>query len=142
MNVKFDRVAGFGIGVSDLAGSAAFYQEALGMHQARTYDLPQMDEIVMAFEGKSAAIILMHFKDGSTQNYKDNPVKLVFYVTDAAAIIERIRTRGLEIIREPSPYPDGSQVILAFAKDPDGYIIELIQMPIGEPDAARKSESN
>lgn len=129
MKTSTDKLAGFGIGVSDLKESASFYEEAFGMYQARTYDLPEMNEIVMSLpESKGSSIVLMCYKDGKVKDFKNYRIKLVFYVANAGEIVERIRKRGLEIIREPALYKD-TGATLAFAKDPDGYVIELLQLP-------------
>ena len=48
-------------------------------------------------------------------------------------MVEDIRAKGGIITREPGPVKGGKSVI-AFAKDPDGYIFELIQRgPTPEP---------
>ena len=87
-----------------------------------------LDEVVVAHEGRNA-VVLMHYTDGSARNYKDNPVKLVFYVTDPKAVTERIRADGMEITREPAPIDTLGGTVIALAKDPDGYTVELIQAP-------------
>ncbi len=61
-----------------------------------------MDEIVLAHEGRTA-LVLMHWTDGSARNYKDVPVKLVFYVTDPVAVAARIWKAGGTMTREPTP---------------------------------------
>jgi len=43
-------------------------------------------------------------------------------------LVEDIRAKGGTITREPSPVTGGTSVI-AFVKDPDGYVFELIQRP-------------
>jgi len=123
-----DFLTAVGIGVADLARSADFYSRVLGMKQTQTFSLDHMDEIMLAHEGRSA-VVLMHWTDGSTRDYRDNPVKLVFYVTDPAAMANRIRAESLEITREPAPVPGLGGAVVALAKDPDGYVIELIQAP-------------
>jgi len=123
-----DFLTAVGIGVSDLARSADFYSRVLGMKQTQSFKLDYMDEIVLAHEGRSA-VVLMHYTDGSTRNYKDNPIKLVFYVTDPVAMTEAIRAYGLEITREPAAAETMGGAVIALAKDPDGYVIELIQAP-------------
>ena len=125
---SLDFLTAVGVGVSDLAKSADFYGRVLGMKQTQTFSLDYMDEIVLAHEGRNA-VVLMHYTDGSARNYKDNPVKLVFQVADAVALIERIRAEGLAITTEPKPYPGMGGAIIGLAKDPDGYVIELIQVP-------------
>jgi lactoylglutathione lyase len=117
-----------GIGVSDLAKSVDFYSRVIGMTQTQTFKVEYMDEVVLAFEGRTA-VVLMHYTDGSVRNYKDNPVKLVFYVVDPREISDRIKAEGLEIVREPAPMANMGGALLGLAKDPDGYIIELIQRP-------------
>jgi lactoylglutathione lyase len=37
--------------------------------------------------------------------------------------------RGLEIVREPTPIPSMSGAVVGFAKDPDRYLVELLQTP-------------
>jgi len=123
-----DFLTAVGIGVSDLARSVDFYTRVLGMKQTQTFKLDYMDEVVVAHEGRNA-VILMHYTDGSERNYRDNPVKLVFYVTDPRALAARIRADGLEVTREPAPIDTLGGAVVGLAKDPDGYVIELIEAP-------------
>ena len=118
-----------GIGVSDLPRSVDFYSRVLGLTLTQTFKLDYMDEVVLAFEGRTA-VVLMHYTDGSVRNYKDNPVKLVFFVTDPKAVSDRIKADGLEIVREPTPIETLGGAIVGLAKDPDGYTIELLQAPV------------
>lgn len=51
----------------------------------------------------------------------------------AYKLVEDIRANGGIVTREPGPVKGGTTVI-AFVKDPDGYIFELIQRgPTPEP---------
>ena len=106
--------------------SVDFYTRVLGMKQTQTFKLPYMDEAVLSHEGRTA-VVLMHWTDGSARNYKDNPIKLVFYVTDPKAYAAAIRADGCEITREPAPVPTLGNAMVGLAKDPDGYVIELLQ---------------
>lgn len=128
-----DFLGATGIGVSDLAASAAFYKAALGLKEIQTFKLPYMHEIVLAHEGRTA-VVLMHWTDGSARNYRDVPVKLVFYVTDPKAVAERIKAAGGRITLEPAPQPTLGGAVVGLGKDLDGYVIELLQAP--EPKAA------
>ena len=121
------RFVATGIGVSDLDRSADFYTRVLGMTVQQTFKLDHMDEIMVGYEGKGASLVLMHWTDGSARNYRDNPIKIVLYVPDAAAAVEAIRAEGLEIEREPAASPGMGGALIAFGKDPDGYLVELIQ---------------
>jgi lactoylglutathione lyase len=127
-----DFLTAVGIGVSDLDRSTDFYSRVLGMKVMQTFKLDYMDEIMLAHEGRNA-VVLMHYTDGSARNYKDNPVKLVFYVTDPAAIVAKIRADGLEITREATPIETLGGAIVGLAKDPDGYVLEFLQAPPPRP---------
>ena len=124
-------VGAVGIGVSDLKRSGDFYERVLGMKVLQTFKLPHMDEIVLGYEGRGSAIVLMHWTDGSERHYKNLPIKLVFYVPDPQALAQRIRDEGLEIVREPAPVAALGNAVVGFAKDPDGYLIMVAQR-IGE----------
>ena len=121
-----------GIGVSDLKRSVDFYTRVCGMKQLQTIKLDYMDEVIVGYspEGttsKGSRLVLMHWTDGSKRNYKDNPIKLVLGVPDDKAVADRIRAEGLEIVREPAPSKVSGNLV-GFAKDPDGYLIELLQV--------------
>jgi lactoylglutathione lyase len=121
-----------GVGVSDLKRSVDFYTRVCGMKQVQTIKLDYMDEVILAYSAdgtiaKGSRLVLMHWTDGSRRNYKDNPIKLVLGVPDAKAVADRIRAEGLEIVREPVQ-SKVSPNIVGFAKDPDGYLIELLQV--------------
>jgi lactoylglutathione lyase len=121
-------VGAVGIGVSDLKRSIDFYTRVLGMTKLQKFELPYMDEMVVGFEGRrGSAIVLMHWTDGSERNYRDNPIKIVLYVPDPQATADAIRADGLEITREPTPIPELGNAVVGLAKDPDGYVIELLQ---------------
>ena len=126
-----DFLTAVGIGVSDLDRSEAFYRDVLGMKRLQVFKLDYMDEVMLAHEGRNA-VVLMHYTDGSARNYRDNPVKLVFYVTDPVAVAGRIRAAGLEITHEPTPNAGLGGAVICLAKDPDGYVVELIQRPATE----------
>lgn len=138
-----DFLGATGIGVSDLRASAEFYKAALGMTEQRTVKIDDMDEIILVHEARSA-LVLMHWTDGSERNYRNLPVKLVFYVTDPVATAEKIKAAGGVMTREPIPLESLGGALVGLGKDLDGYVVELLQAP--EPrdktlsaDAARAS---
>jgi lactoylglutathione lyase len=119
-----------GIGVSDLARSVDFYVRVLGMEKLTTFTLPYMDEVLVTYNrARGPALALMHFTDGSVTSYQDLPVKVVVYVDDPPAVADAIRAEGLEITRYPAPVPELGDAVVGLAKDPDGYVVELLQRP-------------
>lgn len=123
-----ENLAAVGIGVADMARSEDFYTRVLGMTVQQRIDLPHLQEVIVGYEGRTS-VVLMHWRDGSQRNYSGNPVKLVFFVPDAAAKIDAIRAEGLPIEREATASPEFRNNIIALAEDPDGYVVEFIQPP-------------
>ncbi len=117
-----------GIGVSNLEQSMDFYTRIFGMKKVWKIKLPHMHEVVLNLEdGRGSSVVLMHYIDGSNPNYTNNPVKLVFYVADPKACVETIRKEGLEIVRNATPVPELRNAVVGLAKDPDGYLLEILQ---------------
>jgi lactoylglutathione lyase len=121
------RLGNVGIGVKDLAASKAFYADVLGMQELRRYELGYIEEIVMGYPGDpGTSIVLMHWPNDASRRYDGNDMKLVFYVDDPKAVIERIRSRGLKIDREATPIEVLNGRIVGMGRDPDGYVIEVL----------------
>lgn len=130
---KDPQLAAVGIGVSDLAKSADFYINVMGMEQLTTYELDYMNEVVVGYPDAESYIVLMQWTDGSPRNYKDLPIKIVTRVADPAGLAAKIKAAGYEIMREPQASAQVSGAIVGFAKDPDGYVLELL--PLRQPPA-------
>lgn len=118
-----------GIAVADLDRSVDFYTRVLGMRSLMTFTLPHMDEVVVGWGRAGAAVVLMHYTDGSDPVTTNLPVKLVMYLEDPVAVADAIRAEGLAIEREPAPVPELGGAVVGFAKDPDGYLLELLEAP-------------
>lgn len=122
-------IGAVGIAVSDLDASAKFYTTMIGMVELQRMELPTLQQAVLGFEGvRGASVLLMKHKDESAQCH-DNPVKLVFYVPDTAGMLEDMRAASYVIHREAKPVEILDGAIVGFAKDPDGYLVELVQKP-------------
>lgn len=116
--------------VADLDASLDFYCQHFGMKLLRKQDFPG-GEFTLAFvgygdESDTAVLELTH-------NWGDNQYDLgnayghiAIGVEDAYAFCDNLKKNGVEVVREPGPMKHGTTVI-AFAKDPDGYMVELIQ---------------
>ena len=125
-----EYLSAVGLAVVDLELAAGFYERALGMTSLQTITLPTMKEIVLGFEGtRSAAVILMKYTDGTQHENNNRDGKLVFYVNNVPEKIEAIRGAGCRVEREPEVIDSMGGAIIAFARDPDGHQLELIQKP-------------
>ncbi|MCV2894658.1 lactoylglutathione lyase [Lentibacter sp. XHP0401] len=116
--------------VRDLDASLKFYTELLGMQLIKKLDFPD-GEFTLAFVGygpeESNTVIEL------TYNYGDNNYDLgnayghiALETSDIYATSKVLKEGGAEFTREPGPMNHGT-VEIAFLKDPDGYMIELVQ---------------
>ena len=116
--------------VGNLDRSVAFYTEVLGMKELRRKDYPE-GRFTNAFvgyqpESEGAVLELTWNWDQTRYDLGDGYGHVALAVDDVYAACERIRDRGGRISRESGPMKHGS-TILAFAEDPDGYKIELLE---------------
>lgn len=118
------------IRVGDLDKSIAFYTEALGMELLRKKDNPE-GKYTLAFLGygdeeSNSVIELTHNWDTSSYELGNGFGHIAIGVPDIVSACERVRGYGGQVTREPGPQKHSSTVI-AFVKDPDGYVIEFIE---------------
>lgn len=120
-----------GIGVSDLERSTDFYVNVMGMEKVGTYELSYRNEVLLRYRDGESYLVLMHWIDGSNPNYTNLPIKPVTRVKDPMALSAKIKAAGFEVTREPQPSDQVGGAIVGFAKDPDGYVLELL--PLRQP---------
>ena len=139
---KDPLLSAVGIGVSDLAKSTDFYVNVMGMEKIRSYHLDYMDEEVLGYPEAESYIVLMHWTDGSKRSYKDLPIKIVTRTKDPKALQEKIRAAGYEITREYAPSEQVGGAAVGLAKDPDGYVLEILPLRAAAPAAPETPKPN
>ena len=115
--------------VGDLERSLQFYTEVLGMKLLRRKEFKE-GRFTLAFvgfgpESENSVIELTHNWDTSSYEHGSAFGHIAIEVDDVYEACELIRKKGGEITREAGPM-QGTDSILAFVKDPDGYSIELL----------------
>lgn len=122
--------------VRDLDASLKFYTGPLGMQLIKKLDFPE-GEFTLAFVGygpeETSTVLEL------TYNYGDHCYDLgtayghiALETSDIYRTAADLRGGGAEIVREPGPMKHG-KTLIAFVKDPDGYLIELVQTEWMEP---------
>lgn len=115
--------------VTDLQQSIEFYTQLMGMKLLRSKDYPD-GRFTLAFlgygdESEHTALELTHNWDTDQYELGNAFGHLAIEVEDVYAACEAISAKGGEVVRPAGPMKHGS-TILAFVKDPDGYMIELL----------------
>jgi len=118
------------IRVTDLDRSIDFYTRIFGMQLHSRRDYPD-GKFTLAFIGYGnmdahPAIELTHNWDTKSYELGNAFGHIALAVDDAYKACEDIVAKGGNVVRPAGPMKHGTTVI-AFVKDPDGYMIELIQ---------------
>lgn len=118
--------------VSNLDKSIDFYTNVLGMKLLRRKDFPA-GEFTLAFVGygeeKDHTVLeLTHNWDNRRYDLGDAYGHIAIAVEDAEQACADVAAKGGEVVRPAGPMKAGTTVI-AFIKDPDGYMIEFIEKP-------------
>jgi lactoylglutathione lyase len=116
--------------VGNLDRSLMFYTDIMGMHLLRRKDYPE-GRFTLAFVGyqdedEGAVIELTHNWDTESYDIGNGYGHIAIEVEDAYDTCATIKARGGLVVRDAGPMKHGTTVI-AFAEDPDGYKIELVQ---------------
>jgi lactoylglutathione lyase len=117
--------------VTDLDKSLDFYTNVLGMQLLRKNDYPE-GRFTLAFvsfgpESEQAALELTHNWDTNEYDLGNAYGHIAIEVDDVYKACDAIKARGGDVVREAGPMKNSnSGTILAFVKDPDGYMIELL----------------
>jgi lactoylglutathione lyase len=128
--------------VGNLEESLKFYCDILGMKLLRRKDYPG-GEFTLAFVGygeESDHTVLELTYNWGVEKYELGNAygHIALGVNDIYGTCEDIKNRGGKVVREPGPMKHGSTVI-AFAEDPDGYKVELIQLAVHSTTDQEKS---
>lgn len=115
--------------VADLNKSIDFYSKALGMNLISTFENTEY-RYTLAFVGYgddvNNTIELTFNWDTDSYDLGNAFGHIAIGVEDIYKAAEQIELQGGEVTRKPGAVL-GGETIIAFAKDPDGYSIELIQ---------------
>lgn len=126
---RFDHV---GLVVADVAVSAAFYRDVLGL---RPVARPAFSFDGAWLASGDAVIHLLEENVGNGTAGQETPQvehlsrtrHLAFEVADAAAASQTLEAAGHRIVVGPKFRPDGA--VQAYLHDPDGHLIELYSAP-------------
>lgn len=115
--------------VGNLERSKDFYTRVLGMKLLREHEFPQ-GKFTLAFlgygeESEQAVLELTYNWDTEKYDLGSAYGHIAIGVDDVYAACDSIREAGGKIVRDAGPMK-GTDVVMAFVEDPDGYKIELL----------------
>ena len=113
--------------VNDIERALAFYTGVLGMKEQLRLSLDEGEnEVLLGFQGnRSAGVLLMWNTERKTPYVRgDGYSRFVLSVSDIDAAVEHLARHGTEVA---VPVTDADNFRYAAVRDPDGYMIELLQ---------------
>ncbi|MDT8399252.1 MAG: lactoylglutathione lyase [Pseudomonadales bacterium] len=116
--------------VTDLERSIDFYTQVLGMQLLSRKDFPDA-RFTLVFlgygsEADSAVIELTHNWETDHYDLGNAFGHVAIGVDDPYRVCAEISAKGGNVVRPAGPMKHGGSTVIAFVKDPDGYMIELI----------------
>jgi predicted enzyme related to lactoylglutathione lyase len=120
------------VGAVDVAALARFYEAAFGLKEVNRLEMPGRLEIMLNFGDTVAAakanaaaqVVIMH---RDSDDLKDTVPHMILNVSDMAATTAAVTAAGGRI--EGKPFPFAKTGMIAFAVDPVGNRLELMQPP-------------
>ncbi len=119
------------IRVRDLDKSISFYCDHLKMKLIRRNDYPS-GKFTLAFvgygdeENNTVLELTYNWEQDKDYDLGSGFGHIALGVSDIYSVCEGLEKQGIEIPRKPGPMKHG-KTLIAFVKDPDGYMIELIE---------------
>jgi catechol 2,3-dioxygenase-like lactoylglutathione lyase family enzyme len=117
--------------VFDIERALAFYVGLLGMKEQLRIPLGKgLYEAVLAFpEAKGSGVILMWNTERTVPHtHGDAYNRLVLRVSDVDGATRVLREASVPVVTEPTDAPG---LRYSMVRDPDGYVVELLQLKRG-----------
>ena len=116
----------FCINVSDLEKSVHFYETGLGLEATHRIETPDFTEVVLAGADGNRIQLARHHAQKGPIDHGTGFWKLYLNTDDCKGLYQRCIDAGMESISEPERLEDWP-VTAAFVKDPDGYMVEMLE---------------
>ncbi len=120
--------------VVHLEQAVKFYTEAMGMQVLRREDFPdrRFTLVFIGYGAEKSHTVVELTCNWDTDSYTKGDAygHLAIQCDDLKATCERIRLSEGELVSEPHRMKGGP--VMAFARDPEGYMIELLDADVFE----------
>ena len=114
--------------VNDLEKTVKFYQDVLGLEEIRRHKSPRGSELVfLKTPGSEEQIEITYFPGSGPVQVQPDLTHLAFEVDNLEEFGKHLARLGLKFSDGPTKSSSGS--VFAFIDAPEGYEIELIQIP-------------
>lgn len=123
MKVSVDQYC---INVSDLEKSVHFYETVLGLEITHRVETDDFSEVILSGESGNRIQLAHHHEHEGPIEHGNGFWKLYLQTDDCKGLYQRCIDAGAESVMEPEQL-EHWPVIAAFVKDPDGYLVEMLE---------------
>ncbi len=123
MKVSVDQYC---INVSDLEKSLDFYEKAIGLKITHRIEEKEFREVVLAGESGNRIQLAWQRNQEGPIEHGNGFWKLYLDTDDCKGLYQRCIDAGAESVTAPVQL-DEWPVTAAFVKDPDGYLVEILE---------------
>ena len=123
MKVSVDQYC---INVSDLQKSVDFYEKTLCLEITHRVEEKEFREVILAGESGNRIQLAWQRERTGPIEHGNGFWKLYLQTDDCKGLYQRCIDAGAESVMEPQQL-DEWPVIAAFVKDPDGYLVEILE---------------
>ena len=116
----------FCINVSNLERSVEFYGQVLGLEITHRIEIPNVSEVVLAGASGNRIQLAWHHDHSGPIDHGNALWKLYVYTDDIAGVYAAAMDYGSESVMAPTRL-EKWPVTAAFVRDPDGYLVQLMQ---------------
>ena len=114
--------------VKDVERAVAFYVGALGMVEHMRLNIGNGEhEVVLGFPGSKSAGLILMWREGRQEPYPrgEGYSRFIIRVSNVDGAVAELGQRGVKIQKPPT---DAGPLRYAMIEDPEGYVIELLQI--------------
>ncbi|MEM9176097.1 MAG: VOC family protein [Myxococcota bacterium] len=123
MKVSVDQYC---INVSDLDKSVHFYETVLGLTITHRVEEKEFREVILAGESGNRIQLAYQKNQSGPIEHGNGFWKLYLQTDDCKGLYQRCIDAGAESVTEPVAL-EHWPVVAAFVKDPDGYLVEILE---------------
>ena len=123
MGVSVDQYC---INVTDLEKSVDFYTKTIGLELTHRVEEEEFREAILAGESGNRIQLAWQRNQSGPIEHGNGFWKLYLQSDDCEGLYKRCIEAGAESVMEPTKL-DEWPVIAAFVKDPDGYLVEILE---------------
>ncbi|MDJ0849222.1 MAG: VOC family protein [Myxococcota bacterium] len=114
------------INVSDLEKSVYFYETVLGLEVTHRIETADFTEVVLAGASGNRIQLARHHAQTGPIEHGNGFWKLYLDTDDCKGLYQRCIDAGMESVSAPERL-EHWPVTAAFVKDPDGYLVEMLE---------------